>query len=44
MDKILVMFDVHTTLSFEVCLFFPWLAGTFHNFELTQNREKNKID
>jgi hypothetical protein len=24
-----------------VC-FFPWLAGRFHNFELTQNREKNK--
>jgi hypothetical protein len=23
-------------------LFFPWLAGRFHNFELTQNREKNK--
>jgi hypothetical protein len=24
-----------------VC-FFPWLAGRFHNFELTQNREKTR--
>jgi hypothetical protein len=22
--------------------FFPWLAGRFHNFELTQNREKTR--
>jgi hypothetical protein len=22
--------------------FFPWLAGGFHNFELTQNREKTR--
>jgi hypothetical protein len=22
-------------------LFFSWLAGRFHNFELTQNRKKN---
>jgi hypothetical protein len=21
---------------------FPWLAGRFHNFELTQNREKTR--
>jgi hypothetical protein len=36
----------HKTLTCEdgflklVC-FYPWLAGKFHNFELTQNREKN---
>jgi hypothetical protein len=24
-----------------VC-FSPWLAGRFHNFELTQNREKTR--
>jgi DNA invertase Pin-like site-specific DNA recombinase len=22
--------------------FFPWLAGRFNNFELTQNREKTR--
>jgi hypothetical protein len=26
---------------FKVC-FFPWLAGRFHNFELTQNGEKKQ--
>jgi hypothetical protein len=25
----------------RVC-FFSWLAGRFHNFELTQNREKTR--
>jgi hypothetical protein len=23
-------------------VFFPWLAGGFHNLELTQNREKTR--
>jgi hypothetical protein len=31
-----------TTLFFKACLFSPWLAGRFHNFELTQNREKTR--
>jgi hypothetical protein len=26
----------------KVVCFFPWLAGRFHNFELTQNREKTR--
>jgi hypothetical protein len=25
-------------------LFFPWGAGGFHNFELTQNREKKWLN
>jgi hypothetical protein len=23
-------------------VFFPWLVGRFHNFELTQNKEKTR--
>jgi hypothetical protein len=41
------MFDVLTTyaeaaLFLKLVCFFPWLAGWFHNFELTQNREKTR--
>jgi hypothetical protein len=31
-----------TTLFLKACLFSPWLAGRFHNFELTQKREKTR--
>jgi hypothetical protein len=46
-DQIFVIFHTHTTyaettLLSKACLFFPWLAGRFHNFELTQNREKTR--
>jgi hypothetical protein len=40
------MFDVHTTCRdscfLKLVCFFPWLAGRFHNYELTQNREKTR--
>jgi hypothetical protein len=41
LDQILVMFDVHTTCrgSFVFKSLFFLLAGGFHNFELTQNRD-----
>jgi hypothetical protein len=29
-------------LFFKLVCFFPFLAGRFHNFELTQNREKTR--
>jgi hypothetical protein len=45
-DQIFVFFSsiqhAKTTLFLKACLFFPWLAGRFHNFELTQNRGKKK--
>jgi hypothetical protein len=28
--------------SIQLACFPPWLAGRFHNFELTQNREKTR--
>jgi hypothetical protein len=40
-------FDRYTNATFIFflnCLFFPCLAGRFHNFELTQNiKEKDEI-
>jgi hypothetical protein len=32
--------QAETTVFFKAVCFCPWLAGKFHNFELTQNREK----
>jgi hypothetical protein len=48
-SKIFVVFHVHKTRRNNfglflkpIWVFFPWLAGRFHNFELTQNREKSR--
>jgi hypothetical protein len=49
LDQIFVKFDIHTTcrdsfVFLQLVCFSPWLAGRFHNFELTQNREKTRND
>jgi hypothetical protein len=41
------MFEINTTcrgkfVFLKLVCFFPWLAGRFHNSELTQNREKTR--
>jgi hypothetical protein len=41
-DQFFVIFDVHTICFQNIVCFFPLLAGRFHNFELTQNREKTR--
>jgi hypothetical protein len=46
MGQFLVIFHIHTTrkgiLFLKLVYFFTGLAGRFHNFELTQNREKTR--
>jgi hypothetical protein len=34
--------QAESILFLNIVCFFAWLAGRFHNFELTQNREKTR--